>query len=198
MCHPTVLFGVKGYTGLWFAKLWGKETDIWEPYTQTKTWSSFIWKLKAGFFFFLLNWDLISIYVRLTSNARASCLCFLSAPSTEATRHQQPGTSGYLFFIYARMCKVLKGPCKRLAMRHKNIQEMNQWNSTGDTAEETLVSYRTKAKQAGITVIDRRHVMFIKSHNTKLILLTKTRNQGWVKGTWTQVHKLGKCFTTEL
>lgn len=42
----------------------------------------------------------------------------------------------------------------------------------------TLVSHRTKAKQAGITVIDRRHVMLIKSYNMKLILLTKTRNQG--------------------
>lgn len=64
-------------------------------------------------------------------------------------------------------------------MRHKNIQEMNQWNSTGDTAGETLyISHRTKAKQAGITVIDRRHVMLIKSYTMKLILLTKTRNQG--------------------
>lgn len=42
----------------------------------------------------------------------------------------------------------------------------------------TLISHRTKAKQAGITVIDRRHVMLIKSYNMKLILLTKTRNQG--------------------
>lgn len=190
MCHPRVLCGVKGYAGLWFAKLWGTETDIWEPHTQTKTWSSFIWKLKADFFSFLLKLSL-GLYI---CQVDFKCKSFLPLlPERSKYRSYRAKATRYQWVFVFHLCKDVKSSKKSLQKTSYETQkhprdesmELNWRHCRGNT----LVSHRTKAKQAGITVIDRRHVMLIKSYNMKLILLTKTRNQGWVKWTRTQVHK---------
>lgn len=116
MCHPTVLFGVKGYTGLWFAKLWGKEiwgkeTDIWEPYTQTKTWSSFIWKLKAGFFFLSIKLRL-DLYICQVDFKCKSFLPLLLERSKYRS-YQAPATRYQRVFVF-HLCKDVQSSKRSL------------------------------------------------------------------------------------